>query len=152
MAKSSKSSDDKTLELIAEVNRRKAEIAKLEKPTWLTNRTFSYSEGRVSDNISLAVESNVKNLISMAAFLRGKEEDYVKVAAELGVEDVPEFTWQGFSVTDWFKDLQTRINQVQIASKKKKLETLEERLNRVVSPELRAKLELDAISKELENA
>ena len=57
--------------------------------------------------------------------------------------------WNGFSVNDWIDDIKTRINKVQIASKKVKLEHLESRLNAIISPELRAEMELEAISAEL---
>ena len=67
----------------------------------------------------------------------------------LGVEGTPEFTWSSFTVQQWLDDIKARINKVQIATKKKALEHLETRLNAVISPELRAEMELEAISAEL---
>lgn len=146
MAKAKKT-DDKTLDLIKEVKRQKDEIAKAERPNWITNCSFSYTEG--SSNITnIHVESNIKNLVCIASFLREKEASYKQTAELLGV-DAPEFTWSGFSVKDWLNDIKTRINKVQITSKKKKLELLEARLNAIISPELRAELELKAIEDEL---
>ena len=141
--------DKKTLELIKEVQRRKEEIAKAEKPSYKTNCSFSYIEGKAADAINLHVEASVKNLICIAAFLKDKEEAYAEVAQELGVADVPAFTWNGSSVAEWIADIKARINKIQIAAKKKQLETLEARLGAIVSPELRAELELEAIAKEL---
>ena len=139
--------DAKTLELIQAVRRQKEDIAKAERPNWATNCSFSYGENG-SNTVNLHVESNIRNLICIASFLRDKVKSYKETAAELGVE-APDFTWQGFSVSDWLEDVKLRINKVQIASKKKKLETLEERLNKIISPQLRAEMELAAIQSEL---
>jgi hypothetical protein len=42
-----------------------------------------------------------------------------------------------------------QTNKVQIASKREKLSKLEERLKKIISPELQAELELEAIESEL---
>lgn len=141
--------DQKTLDLINEVKNRKAEIAKLSKPNWQTNCTFTFIEGNLNNAVNVHVESNVKNLIGYAAHLLEKERSYSLAAKSLGIDDVPAFTWSGFSVADWVEDIKTRISQIQIASKKKKLEILESRLSAIISPELKAELELQAIAEEL---
>ena len=129
--------DQKTLALIKEVKARKAEIAKLEgRAVWLTNCSFSYVDGNLSNPINLKVEANVKNLIAIASFLRDKEKSYEETAAMLDVDNPPKFTWNNSPVADWIEDIKTRINRLQIDSKKKKLELLETRLNAVISPEL----------------
>ena len=148
----SNKTDQKTLDLIKEIKRRKDEIAKISKPSWLTNCNFSYSSGGGplrGDVINLQVEANVKNLISIAAFLQEKEESYNRIAKLLEVEDVPDFTWDGFSVAAWITDIKSRINKVQIGEKKKKLEALEARARSVISPELQRELEIAAIMDEL---
>ncbi len=148
-AAASKGTDQQTLDLMALVAKQKAEIAKAERPNWKTNCSFSYVEGKAVDTISLHVESDVRKLILIAAFLQDKEVSYKRAAADLGIEAPPEFTWGNSSVADWVDDLKTRIAKIQIGAKKKKLETLESRLNLIISPELRAKLELEAIAAEL---
>ncbi len=140
--------DKQTLDLIELVKKQKAEIAKAERPSWKTNRSFSYVEGS-SQVVNLAVESSVKNLISIAAFLMNKEIDYAAAATVLGVEKPEPFTWGGYPVSEWMDDIKLRIAKIQIESKKKRLELLESRLNAVISPELKAKMELDAIASEL---
>lgn len=142
-----KSADQVTLDLIEEINKRKAEIAKLDKPRPVTNLSFSYNEG--DRPINLNVESNVKNLICMAAFLQEKEKSYKDTATALGVEEVPAFTWSGYAAKDWIEDIKNRINKVQIGLKKKKLEALETRLEAVISPELKRDRELKRIQEEL---
>lgn len=140
--------DQKTLDLIKEVKRQKEEISQAERPNWITNCSFSHTEGKQNDQINLHVEANVKTLIMIVAFLKDRERSYNEAAAELGVE-APAFSWSGFSVADWISDIKSRINKIQIASKRKKLETLEARLNAIISPELRTEMELEAIMGEL---
>lgn len=143
-----KKMDEKTLSLIKEVNKRKAEIASLERPNWKTNCSFSYIEDKIVYPINIHVESSVMKLVSMAGFLVERKNAYKEAEKFLGLE-APEFSWMGFSVEDWISDIKTRIDKIQIADKRKKLDTLESRLNQIVSPELRAKLELEAIEAEL---
>jgi len=47
-------------------------------------------------------------------------------------------------------DVKTRIGKVSIHKKKRQLEALETRLEKIVSPELRAEMELQAIKELLE--
>ena len=141
-----KKTDEKTLGLIKEIQRRKAEIATLEKPNWRTNCSFSYGSQLIAINIHV---SDTRTLILIAAFLSDKKKGYDAVAPTLGIESIPEFTWGGFSVDDWLSDIKTRIAKIQIVSKRQKLEQLETRLNAIVSPELRAAMELEAIESEL---
>lgn len=146
MAKT-KTTDTKTLELIKEVNRQKKEISSAEKPQYVTNCNFSYSENG-SSITNIHVEINVGNLTRIIGFLMGMETNYYSAAIELGVDPGP-FTWQGFLVKDWTNDVRQRLNKVQVAAKRKKLEVLETRLNSIISPEMRAQMELEAITEEL---
>ena len=57
--------------------------------------------------------------------------------------------FDGFSWEKWKSDIAHKINKLQISKKKQELEKLEERLNKLVSPELRAQLELQEIEREL---
>jgi hypothetical protein len=141
--------DKKTMELIALVKTQKAEIAKLEKPSYKTNCSFSYIEGTKSSATNIHVETDVRKLISMAAFLAEREKSYKETARLLNVDTVPDFQWDGYTVAEWLEDIKTRINKVQIAAKRSKLE-LESRLKKIISPELQAELELEAIAGELE--
>ena len=141
--------DKKTLELIAQVKSKKDAIAKAEKPSYKTNCSFSYIEGVRSSATNIHVETDIKKLICMAAFLVDRNAGYQTTAKILGVDKPPEFTWDGSSVEEWVGDIKQRIAKIQISSEKKKLEALEERLNKIISPEKRAELELEAIASEL---
>jgi hypothetical protein len=143
-----KKTDQKTLDLIKEVKARKAEISRAEKPNWKTNCSFSWVEGS-SGAINIHVQTDIRLLISMAAHLHSKANGYLEMACILGVENQPPFTWNGYPTSEWIDDIKARIDKVQIATKKAKLEALESRLNMVISPELRAEMELEAIAAEL---
>jgi len=150
MATKKKSADDKILAMIQEVRKRKGEIAKaMGKPQWKTNCSFTFVSIRGVDPINLHVETDIRVLITIASFLQQKEIGYEVAAAELEIETPPVFEWHGFSVADWIDDVKTRIAKVQVTAKKAKLQDLESRLDKIVSPELRAQLELEAIEKEL---
>lgn len=103
----------------------------------------------LSNSVNLHVVSNIRDLICMAAFLKDKEKGYTEAAKEFNVEEAPEFLWQGYKVADWLEDISMRITKIQITKKRQKLEAMEEKLNKLVSPETRAALELEAMSKEL---
>lgn len=143
-----KKADQKTLDLIKEVSKRKAEIAKLDRPNYQTNLSFKVHEDSNSC-VNLQVLNDVRKLLWTAAFLRSQKQAYDDMVTELGVEDAPTFLWQSFTIEEWLHDIKLRIDKVQISSKKQKLELLESRLNAIISPELRAELELEAIAKEL---
>ncbi len=144
-----KKTDTQTLNLIKEVNKRKAEISKLEKPNYKTNLSFSYDERKPNDSINVHVEMSIKNLIDMAAFVKAKAVAYYDVASMVMEGTPPPFTWMNFTHEDWLDDIKTRINKLHITQKKKQLETLEARLNSIISPELRAQIVLDEITSEL---
>lgn len=144
-----KNRDEQVMNLIKEIARQKADIAKLERPNWLTNCSFTYVENNLNGAVNLHVETNIKNLISYAAYLQEKETSYLAMSVVLGVEEPPKYTWNGFSIADWVEDIRIRINKVNISKKREKLERLESRLNAIISPELRAELELQAIAGEL---
>src|SRR4051812_34590333 len=100
--------DKKTLALIAEINRQKVEVAKVDRPSWRTNCAFSYVEGS-SNTQNIQVVSSPRDLICIAATLLEKRAHYDHAAKLLGVESPPAFTWGGFSVEDWLEDLKLRI-------------------------------------------
>jgi hypothetical protein len=142
--------DQKTLDLIKEVARRKKEIAQTEKYHYVTNCSFSYIEGSATNVVNLHVEKDIKKLISITAFLVERKKSYIDAWLNvLRLVGAPDFTWEGFTVEDWISDIKARIAKVQISSKKKSLDKLESRLNAIISPELRAELELQAIADEL---
>lgn len=144
--------DDQVMGLIAEVTKQKKSIANSERSDFKTNRMFSWVEGS-SDVKNLAVESDIRTLISMAAFLIEKESAYQNAISilELNLDEVPKFKWNDCSTADWISDIKARIDKLQVKAKKAKLEILEARLGKLISPEMQREMELKAIQAELEN-
>lgn len=137
--------NEKILEYLATINKKREEIEKIERPNWKTNCAFS-ADGLVKN---LHVENDVRTLVIIASIIMTKEDAYYKARLALGIDNVPDFEFNGYSLKDWLCDIKSRINKVQVATKKKELQELEDRLNKIVSPELRAEMELLAIAKEL---
>ena len=140
--------DKKVQALIALVNTRREEIKKASKPNWITNCSFRYTEDR-ADGFNIQTITDTSKLVHALAFIKTRANSFDEAAAELGVKDT--FNWLGYSVEDWTTDFQTRISKVNISKKKKELALLEERLDKIISPELKAQMEIDAITKELED-
>jgi len=61
-----------------------------------------------------------------------------------------EFKYSTFTYDEWAHDIDLKIGKILISEKKTYLATLEERLNKIMSPELKAKLELEEIEKALQ--
>ena len=142
--------DDKIDALLADVKQQKEAIAEAEKPTYRTNRTFSFTDGDLNRSINLAVVSDVGALLKMAGFVMSQFQGYVTAAQSLlPGETAPCFTWCGFTAEDWLHDIGLRISQVTLKAKKERLARAEERLNSLLSPERRRELELAAIEAEL---
>lgn len=138
--------DKKTLALIDAIKKQKQEIAKAEKPNWKTNCVFSFSGFRDGPpSVNLHVENNIATLVRIASVVIDAEASYKNAAKAIGVE-APEFLWCGSPAADWLEDVTTRVNRVQIGDKKAKLEMLEARLNKIISPALRAEMELEDIA------
>ena len=143
-----KTTDELVKELFDSVQEKKLAIEKAERPCWETSGNFGYSANSGHDRVNIQTVTDVRKLVEMYAFLIDREEKSESAAKDLGVEY--KFTWLGFSVEEWKNDFQTRVNQISIQEKRKELSEIESRLNAIISPELKAQMELEAISKLLE--
>lgn len=127
------------------VQSKKDEILKAERPNWLTNCTFGYDD--TSKRTNIQVTSDVGVLANILAFLYGKSDNFEKASKELGI--TAEFSWMGYTLDEWTEDLKTRVTKIQITKKKKELAIIEVKLDKLISPEMKAQMELDEITKEL---
>lgn len=143
-----KTTDELVKELFDSVQEKKLAIEKAERPCWETSGNFGYSANSGHDRVNIQTVTDVRKLVEMYAFLIDREEKSEKAAKDLGVDY--KFTWLGFSVDEWKNDFQTRVDQISIQEKRKELSEIESRLNAIISPELKAQMELEAISKLLE--
>lgn len=144
-----KTEDQIVQELFDLVQKKKSEIAKINKPDWKTNCTF-VSEG--GERCNLHVESNVNVLIGILGYLWAKQQAFNAAADELSLSGKYKFTYGGYSYNDWKSDISVRIAKIEINTKIAELNKYEARLDAVLSPELKRKMEIEAISKELANS
>lgn len=139
--------DKRVLDLIDLAKKKKEAIAKAEKPNWKTNCSFSKDEYG-SNRINLQATTDISVLVGILGFLTLTHAAFLQAAILLGVPD-QEFLWMGFSYEDWKSDIETRVTKLHITKEKKNLELIEDRLGKLISPELRKELELQELEKEL---
>lgn len=139
--------DVKVKDLFKVVQGKKEEIEKIQNPCWNTSRTFGFTANSGHDRIDIGIITDTRKLVEMLSFLIDRKEKSEKAAKRLDVKY--EFSWLGFSLDEWEEDFKTRVNQIQIQEKRKELSNLEARLNAIISPELKAEMELQSIQKAL---
>lgn len=162
MAKKTTTTDQRVLELLQSVKKKKELINRAEKPQWKTNCSFCAYDNNLTNNIydktdrvSIQAESNISKLISILGFILDKERSFTQACVELHQIDPDvnllnrEFLWMGFSSQDWISDISTRINKLQISTEKENLTKLEAKLDTLISPEMRRELELQEIENSL---
>jgi hypothetical protein len=140
------------MELLAKVKAKKAEIKSLGKPNWETNLSFGYNPESASDRVNLQVVTSFRKLTDIYCFLLDHEARWNDAVSELGLQlepTVQESMWQNFSIAAWKKDIKTRIAVLLLETKKAELKALEDKVDKLISPEQRRQLELDALEKEV---
>jgi hypothetical protein len=139
--------DEKINKLLKEVETRKAEIKSLENPRYRTNLTLTMEPFSTAINLNVL---DIRGLLNIKAYLAGLNEQYNKLDISSLGNVYKEFKYSSFSYTDWEHDIDLKIGKILILEKKRYLSTLEDRLNKIMSPELKAKLELEEIEKALQ--
>ena len=119
----SANNDKLVQELTKIVNEKKTAIAKAERPNWNTNCAFRYSKDSAA-SINLQVCGNVEDLVNILGFLCEKRNAFNEAQKIIGTN--LEFKWFNFTFDDWAEDIKTRIDKIEITTKKKELEMLEE--------------------------
>ena len=132
--------DELILALQKTIEEKKSSIAKTTKSEYITNGSFRETPNSVSQNINTLDEEQI---IRILAYLISQEFHYKQACEALGRKLT--FKHQDYTLDEWKSDLSTRIAKLAIASEKKKLASLEERLSKLESPELKEKKELDDI-------
>lgn len=139
--------DNKIVELIGVVKKQQAEVADAEKETkrgWKTNCSLNIVG--FSQPLNLTVAS-LENILKAYGMLLTVTSNVAEAAKIIGVPAPT--TYDGYPIDDWADDFKKRVAMIQIKEKKIKLNAVEERLNSIVSPEVRRQMELELIMKEL---
>lgn len=134
--------EEKVQRLFNALEAKKAEVMNAEKPQYITGGQFRYSES-VGNTTDISVVRDIRKLVEILAFLKERAVSYAEAAAQLKVD--ASFTWLGFNLEEWTKDLQTRVSVLQIAKVRAELIELEARINKVVTPAMREQMETAAL-------
>lgn len=140
--------DKKVLALIEKARAKKEAISKAEKSQWATNCSFSFYPDNTGTRVNLHVADEAK-IVHILAFLLRLTESYVKASSLLGLD--PAFKWNGYTFDEWRDDLITRLTKLHISKEKANLKKIEERLDKLISPELKKQMELEELEKELQD-
>lgn len=146
----SNKSDELVLQLLAKVKEKKAKIAAVDRPQWVTSCTVGYNPDVVTDRINIQTVTDVNKLVDLFGFILAKEEQSHKARKALGIWDTLAFKWMGFTVAQWEHDFRSRIAKIQINAEKAELDALEKRIDSLITVEQRRELELQALAKELD--
>lgn len=128
-------------ELMAKIEDQKKLLGKRPKATLETNGIFKFQGGEF---FNINVVTDVSKLVSALAFLLFQEKYFSEAEKALNVKATP-FKWDGYSVSDWQSDFQTRIDILTFEAKKKLLDENLKKLESFVSEEKRTEKELDKI-------
>lgn len=140
--------DEKIDQLLATVKTQRAEVdstEKVAKRPWETNCSFHPVQASAPINIQTASMDMVHHIM---AELLVKHNASGAAAELLGIPAVAP-RYSGFTFEQWTADLQKRVAVITLNEKRKKFDEMEERLNKLVSPEKRREMELAALEAEL---
>jgi hypothetical protein len=135
--------DDKIRGLFDKLNSRKAKVAELEAAIakgWVTNLAYRMAGANTVVNLNTVPAEGVVDLV---ADLVLTNQARTEAALLLGM--TPSNKFQGYSFEQWVEDSKKRLAAINIREEKKELEALETRLNSVLSPEERRRIEVEAL-------
>jgi hypothetical protein len=140
--------DQKVRELYDIIQSKKAQIAKMERPSYKTNLSYVINENVDNVRINLQVVNDVNVLVKILAQLNILRVEYENICFDLNLKC--DFKYSGYSYDDWKHDITSMINKINIKKEKDDLATKEAKLNTLISPEEKRRLDIEALSKELE--
>lgn len=139
--------DQSIQQLFTKLAERKAKVASLKAEatkSWKTNGTFRLIGASATTNMQTANEEQVEEVATQLLLMAGARD---AAAAKLGREIKSKI--QGYTVDDWFADFTKRLATINIREEERQLEALEQRLNSVLSPEERRRIEVELLTKEI---
>lgn len=145
--KKAKTSDELAQELFNKVQIRKAELENAEKLNWQTSGLFGFNADTANGRFQIQTMTDTRKITDILTFLLERARSYNEATAILGLN--LNFSWLGYTLEEWTTDLKTRVTILQKETKRKELQAMETKLNNLISPELKAKLELAELEKAL---
>lgn len=139
--------DTTVRELFAKLEQRKAKVAELKAAvakSWRTNGTFRLFGATSTTNIQTASAETIEEC---AVHVQLMTFGATSAAARLGRPITQKVA--GYSADDWFEDFQKRLAMIGVREEETQLAALETRLNSVLSPEERRRIEVEMLLKEV---
>lgn len=139
---------DQTIQLLfTKLSERKAKVASLEAEiakSWRTTGAFRLIGAQSTTNIQTAQAEQLEEVAAHIVMLANAMSEASTKLSRPSAQKI-----QGYKAEDWFSDLQKRLAAIDVREEKKQLEALEQRLNQVLSPEERRRIEVELLAKEL---
>ena len=139
---------DQTIQMLfAKLGERKAKVKELKAQIdkkWITNGTFRLIGSTSTTNIQTA---SAEVLLEVASHLELLSSAQAIAAQKLG--QTIDRMIQNHGINDWYADFAKRQATISLREEEAQLAQLETRLNSVLSPEERRRIEVELLEKEL---
>ena len=133
--------DDKILTLKKQIEEKKNVLGKQPKFLPVTTCVVTYNNSK----INIHTLTSIKDIETMMIYFNM----YIMSAKDLQI-DYNNICFDGFSVLDWIEDLKSKKRMLEYNEKKQQLNTLEKKLDKLLSDEKKTELEIDAIASLIE--
>ena len=146
-----KTIDNAVMDLLKIVQKKKDEIvAAKKKPGWKTNLSIGYDPDSTKDRTNIMTVKKIDKVVELYAFLLSKQEfiNQAKFALDLEKRHAAS-SYMGYPISDWLEDLKSRAAQLGVEQKQKEMAALDARVNKLVSPDQRREMELEALQEML---
>jgi len=139
---------DATIQLLfTKLDERKKKVAALEAEigkSWKTNGTFRMLGAATTTNIQTSSADTIEECaIQLCVITQAQESASDMLGRKITAKVC------GYNVNDWVNDFKKRLATIEVREEKKQLEELEARLNQVLSPEERRRIEVELLTKAL---
>ena len=129
--------DERILLLKKQIEEKKKELGKQPRFAPTTTCLLNYNGNRWN----LHVLNSIKEINTVLVWLN----TFVLSAKDLDI-DCEDVVIDGFAVTDWIDDLESKRAVVEYSTKKEQLTILERKLDKLLSDDKKTELEIDAIA------
>jgi len=137
--------DIKIQKLFQIIQDKKSKLAKLDRFNPKTNCSYKRFSNETPVNLHVL---SIEDLLQVLGWLMQDAYWFTNACKEAELEKT--FKHLGFSFTDWKSDIITLIEKKNIDVEKRDLADKEAKLNQLISPEEKRRLEIEALEKELE--
>lgn len=134
--------DEKVKGLLLEVEKRKLELGQKPKATLNTNGILKFND---RDHINLNTINDINTVVTAYGYILNEYSKAETAIKNLGIEHT--FIFGGYSLEDWHSDFQYRTNVILWNKKESDLNSLQKKLESLVSEDLKTETELDNIEK-----